>query len=65
MADQDQSGAKKRVASPGILGAIKDAVGAIANATAPRSIVQRGKKIEGAINEDSGSPQTTDLGNQF
>ena len=65
MADQDQSGAKKRVASPGISGAIKDAVGAIANAVGPRSIVQRGKKVSDAIENDSGSPQTSDLGNQF
>lgn len=63
MADQD--GPKKRVASPGISGAIKDAVGAIAGAVAPKSITQRKQRIEGAINEDSGSPQTTDLGNQF
>lgn len=64
MADQE-SGAKKRVVSPGISGAIKDAIGAISNAMAPRGIVQRGKKVSDAIDNDSGSPQTSDLGNQF
>jgi len=51
--------------SPGLGGAIKDAVGALANAFAPRSIVQRPKKIAAEVDAASGSPQTNDLGDQF
>jgi hypothetical protein len=49
----------------GVLGAIKDAVGSISNALAPRSIVDRKAKIDQSVDEASGSPQTNDLGNQF
>jgi len=61
MADQPN----KRVASPGISGAIKDAVAAVSNAVAPKSITQRKQRIDGAVEQASDSPQTTDLGQQF
>jgi DNA-directed RNA polymerase specialized sigma subunit len=54
----------KRVPSPGISGAIKDAVGAISDAVAPRSITQRGKKVADAIDEADPAPKS-DLGSQF
>ena len=54
--------------SPGISGAIKDAIGALSSAFAPRGIVQRPKKVEQGIAEGEGqtsSPQTNQLGDQF
>lgn len=51
--------------SPSVSGAIKDAIGALANAFAPRSVVQRPKKIASEVDAASGSPQTNDLGDQF
>lgn len=43
----------KNTASPGIVGAIKDAVGALGKATAPKSITQRKSRIDQAV-EDAG-----------
>lgn len=43
-----------RTASPGLEGAIRDAVAAVSKAFAPKSITQRGKKVDQAINQDSG-----------
>jgi hypothetical protein len=52
-------------ASPGVAGAISDMIGALAKAFAPKAITQRGKRIDQAVNEASGAPQTSDLGDQF
>ncbi len=57
-------------ATPGIGGAIMDAVKALAMAFAPKSITQapaRMKQQEATASGDSasGAPQTSDLGNQF
>jgi hypothetical protein len=51
--------------SPGVSGAISDMIGALAKAFAPRAITQRPQRIENAVDEASGAPQTSDLGNQF
>jgi hypothetical protein len=55
-----------RNASPGISGAIKDAVDAVAKTFGPKSITQRGAKIDEAVDsaDDDGShssevPSTT------
>lgn len=45
-------------ASPGLSGAIKDAVSAVADYVAPRSITQRKQKINQAV--DDGSQQHSD-----
>jgi hypothetical protein len=54
-----------QAATPGFGGAIMDALRAIVQAAAPRGIMQRGAKIDQAVDQQSGAPQTTDLGNQF
>lgn len=46
--------------TPGLSGAIKDAVGAIANVVAPRSIVQRKAKLEQDEARASGQPGNED-----
>ena len=43
----------RNTASPGVSGAIKDAIGAVAKAAAPKSVTQRRSKINQAI-EDAG-----------
>ena len=43
---ENNAKAKKLPASPGIMGAVKDAFSAVVGATAPRSVVQRGAKID-------------------
>jgi len=43
----------KNMASPGVSGAIKDAIGALGKATAPKSITQRKSRIDKQI-EDAG-----------
>lgn len=54
MADPIQKGVNSSSpASPGLSGAIKDAVGAIANYVAPRSIVNRKAAVDAAV-DDSG-----------
>jgi hypothetical protein len=50
----------QRQATPGFSGAILDAVKAIAQALAPKSITQRGQVVDQAVNRDSGA-----LGDQF
>jgi len=56
--------------SPGIAGAIKDAVSAVASAVAPRSIVQRKANIDAGV-DDSDSigrqrqAQSTDRDNSY
>jgi hypothetical protein len=69
---QDESGRTYRngvlqaqTGSPGVSGAISDMIGALARAFAPRAIVNRPQRINGAVEEASGAPQTSDLGNQF
>jgi hypothetical protein len=44
---------------------IKNAIGALADAVAPRSIVDRKKNIDSTVETESNSPQTTQLGDQF
>ena len=52
--------------SPGVSGAIKDAVDAVSRALAPKGITQRGLKVKQAIDADSGgSPQPAPLGESF
>jgi hypothetical protein len=51
--------------TPGVSGAIGDMIGALARAFAPRAIVNRPQRINGAVEGASGAPQTSDLGNQF
>lgn len=76
MADQIQTDANGKVykngvlqansspATPGVGGAISDAVAALAKAFGPRSITQRGQKVKDAIDRDeTGQPDA--LGNQF
>ena len=68
MADQPVPRGSSSPGSPGVSGAIKDAIGALAGALAPKSITQRKPKINQAVEDaqqSSQSPQTTDLGNQF
>lgn len=43
----------KSVSSPGVSGAIKDAIGAVSKAVGPKSVTQRRSKINQAI-EDAG-----------
>lgn len=43
----------KNTASPGVSGAIKDAIGALGKATAPKSITQRKSRLDKQI-EDAG-----------
>jgi hypothetical protein len=50
---------------PSAGGAIHAAIAAIANAMAPRSIVDRQKRINQQVDEDSGAPQNSDLGSQL
>jgi|GEM_PF-6310041 len=47
--------------TPGVGGAISDAVKALQSAFAPRSLTQRGQRTDKAIDEDSGS----NLGDKF
>ena len=55
-----------RSGTPGFSGAIGDLVAALAKAWGPgRTLSQRGAKIDQAVDEQSGSPQTNDLGSQF
>jgi len=61
----DQPSPRYNVATPGVSGAISDAVRALALRFAPRAIVQRRGAINQAVDQASDSPQTTDLGNQF
>lgn len=51
--------------TPGFSGAILDAIRALAQAFAPKSLTQAKARTNQAIEEQSGAPQTTDLGNQF
>lgn len=51
--------------SPGVGGAIHDMIAALAQAFAPRAITQRSQKINQDVDQASGAPQTSDLGNQF
>jgi hypothetical protein len=44
----------KDVSSPGVTGAIKDAIGALGKATAPKSITQRKGRLDKAIEEAGG-----------
>jgi hypothetical protein len=44
--------------SPGISGAIKDAVAAVANAVAPRSITQRKTAVDSAVDSANGDDTT-------
>lgn len=64
MSDKN-SRARELPASPGVAGALKDALGAIAQAVAPKSVTQRKAKInEGAGDyERYSSNQTTDKHN--
>ena len=64
MADQPVRGSSSP-GSPGRSGAIHDAMDALFRAGAPKSITQRRPKTDNAVEEAQGSPQTTDLGNQF
>jgi hypothetical protein len=54
-----------RSGTPGAAGAIGDLVAALARAFAPQALTQRPQKVNQAIDEASGSPQTNDLGQQF
>lgn len=53
--------------TPGISGAIQDLLGVLAQALAPRSIVDRGKVLDQGIARNSGGPPTSTgpLGDQF
>lgn len=59
--------------SPGISGAIKDAVSAVASAAAPRPVTQRGADVDGAVDEATGDDtqarqrqaQSTDRDNSY
>lgn len=53
----------QRAISPGISGAIWDAVAALAQAFAPKGITDRGKTVKQAIDQGEGAPDS--LGNQF
>lgn len=57
------SGAVPHTVSPGISGAILDAVKALAQAFAPKGITDRGKVVKQAIDQGEGAPDS--LGNQF
>lgn len=62
MADPIQKGVNSSSpASPGLSGAIKDAVGAIADAVAPRSITQRKAKVDTAVDAQTGQHSDQDL----
>jgi hypothetical protein len=53
-------------ATPGFAGAIIDAVRALSQTFAPRSIAQRKQGVDQAVAQGAGEhPQTSDLGNQF
>lgn len=55
MADQKQPvRGSSSPGSPGVGGAIKDAVAALSGALAPRSIVQRKKKIDSTVDKATG-----------
>lgn len=45
--------------SPGISGAIKDAIQAITKNFAPKSITQRGAKIDQAVSQNDGGTEDT------
>jgi hypothetical protein len=59
--------------SPGISGAIKDAIAAVAGAVAPKSITQRRPKVEQAVDQSQGDDslgrmkqaQSTDRDNSY
>lgn len=59
--------------SPGISGAIKDAVSAVASAFAPKSITQRSAKVDQTVNQSQGDDtlgrqrqaQSTDRDNSY
>ena len=65
MADEERGRPRTYTGTPGISGAIKDAVEAIAKFAGPKPITQRRAKINQEVDKASDSPQTTDLGNQF
>lgn len=50
--------------SPGVSGAIKDAIAALAQALAPKSITQRKAKVDQAVAQGSGAAGGS-LGDQF
>lgn len=50
--------------SPGVSGAIKDLIGALAQAFAPKSITQHKAKVDQAVAQGSGAPGGS-LGDQF
>lgn len=52
-------------ASPGLGGAIGDAVKALAAAFAPKAITQRGQRLNQQIDENDPAPASGALGDQF
>lgn len=54
MADQPVVRGSSSPGSPGVSGAIKDAIAAISKAVAPRAIVQRKKKIDSTVDAATG-----------
>lgn len=54
-----------RSGTPGAGGAIGDLVAALARAFAPKALTQRSQRVNQAVDEASGSPQSNDLGQQF
>jgi hypothetical protein len=51
--------------SPGVGGAIQSMIAALAQAFAPKGLTQRGQRVNQAVDEASGAPQSSDLGSQF
>jgi uncharacterized protein YukE len=63
-----QGVAQYHTGTPGVGGALSDFVSALARAFAGSTVPQlqnRGRQVNQAVDEASGSPQTTDLGQQF
>lgn len=74
MADPIQKGVNSSSpASPGITGAIKDAVEAVAQYTAPKSVSQRKAKVDTSVDDATGADtvgrmkqaQSTDRDNSY
>lgn len=58
MADQPVRGSSSP-GSPGLSGAIKDAIAAVVKATAPKSITQRGSRVDADVAANDGSNDPT------
>jgi hypothetical protein len=51
--------------TPGIAAGIQALIASLAKAFAPKSLTQADKRTEQAVDQQSGSPQSSDLGSQF